>query len=217
MIKETVDEGIQLQMVTPDSNLVQLSETVCTVRDSLQAKNNKPIMRQNLVNLVTVTYVTSIKGMDTGLVLENKEAQVKQTQQENQDVLMRPKWRRLSRGVTKQRRMGGNRNKFGKHGHDAWPEFSHATLKKARTSAESEDGICFTVRDYFSKKLQTSVPSGKIHAELDHSILPCVTRDMNRILDDDFSGDEARVAIFQMYPTKAPGIDGMPVLFYQKY
>ncbi|KAL5781860.1 hypothetical protein ACOSP7_006889 [Xanthoceras sorbifolium] len=128
--------GIQLQMVTPDSNLVQLSETVCTVRDSLQAKNNKPIMRQNLVNLVTVTYVTSIKGMDTGLVLENKEAQVKQTQQENQDVLMRPKWRRLSRGVTKQRRMGWNRNKFGKHGHDAWPEFSHTTLKKARTSAQ---------------------------------------------------------------------------------
>ncbi|KAL5851959.1 hypothetical protein ACOSQ3_007077 [Xanthoceras sorbifolium] len=118
--------GIQLQMVTPDSNLVQLSETVCTVRDSLQAKNNKPIMRQNLVNLVTVTYVTSIKGMDTGLVLENKEAQVKQTQQENQDVLMRPKWRRLSRGVTKQRRMGGNRNKFGKHDQlQEWNRMQH--------------------------------------------------------------------------------------------
>ncbi|KAL5806794.1 hypothetical protein ACOSQ4_029527 [Xanthoceras sorbifolium] len=40
---------------------------------------------------------------------------------------------------------------------------------------------------------------------------------MNALLDAKFSAEEVRQALFLMYPTKAPGVDGMPALFFQKY
>lgn len=33
----------------------------------------------------------------------------------------------------------------------------------------------------------------------------------------DFSGEEILTAIKQMHPTKAPGLDGMSAIFFQKY
>ncbi|XP_038717940.1 uncharacterized protein LOC120011012 [Tripterygium wilfordii] len=47
---------------------------------------------------------------------------------------------------------------------------------------------------------------------------PClVSEDMNSSLVAPFTPEEVRIALFQMAPTKAPGPDGMPALFYQKY
>ena len=44
-----------------------------------------------------------------------------------------------------------------------------------------------------------------------------VTDEMNAILSQDFMEWEAETAIKQMAPLKAPGLDGMPYLFYQNY
>ncbi|KAF7832377.1 reverse transcriptase [Senna tora] len=44
-----------------------------------------------------------------------------------------------------------------------------------------------------------------------------VTSDMNKNLDDRFTREEVKEAVFSMYPTKAPEPDGFPALFYQKY
>lgn len=44
-----------------------------------------------------------------------------------------------------------------------------------------------------------------------------VTTTMNKILLNPFSEGEVTRAIKDMFPTKAPGYDGFPDLFYQKY
>ncbi|XP_024164412.1 uncharacterized protein LOC112171461 [Rosa chinensis] len=48
-------------------------------------------------------------------------------------------------------------------------------------------------------------------------VQPKVTAEMNADLCAPYSAAEIKAALFQMYPTKAPGPDGMPPLFFQKY
>ena len=44
-----------------------------------------------------------------------------------------------------------------------------------------------------------------------------MTEDMNRQLLAEFSKGVVKLALNQMAPLKAPGLDGMPPLFYQHY
>lgn len=44
-----------------------------------------------------------------------------------------------------------------------------------------------------------------------------ITETMNRMLMQEPTGEEIQMALFQMHPNKAPGIDGMHALFFQKF
>ena len=48
-------------------------------------------------------------------------------------------------------------------------------------------------------------------------LLPKVTQDIKNLLDKSFTVEEISDALNQMCLTKAPGPDGFPVIFCQKY
>ena len=70
---------------------------------------------------------------------------------------------------------------------------------------------------YFQNIFTSSKPEvGAINSCLD-GMEGVVTEEMNMSLLEDFTSDEVSVALKQMYPTKAPGPDGMSAIFYQTY
>ena len=50
-----------------------------------------------------------------------------------------------------------------------------------------------------------------------NSIQTVITEEMNSTLSSEFTSTEVKQAMSQMAPLKAPGPDGMPLLFYQHY
>lgn len=44
-----------------------------------------------------------------------------------------------------------------------------------------------------------------------------VTDQMNDMLNAPYTADEVKIALFQMAPQKAPGLDGFPAQFFQKH
>ena len=71
------------------------------------------------------------------------------------------------------------------------------------------------ILDYFRNIFKSDCPAN-FEASLD-AIEESITHDMNRELLKDFKPDEVKRALNQMHPTKAPSLDGMPPLFFQKY
>lgn len=82
---------------------------------------------------------------------------------------------------------------------------------------EDDKGVENVVTSYFQKMFSaSSIDVGALEATLG-AIQPCVTASMNQALCASYTSEEFCVALFQMYPTKSPGPDGMPPLFYQHY
>ncbi|XP_062014459.1 uncharacterized protein LOC133730987 [Rosa rugosa] len=81
----------------------------------------------------------------------------------------------------------------------------------------SELGLEQVILDYFSGMFKASeVRANDLFSAVD-LIQPKVTGAMNDDLCAPYSAGEIKTALFQMYPTKAPGPDGMPPLFFQEY
>lgn len=78
-----------------------------------------------------------------------------------------------------------------------------------------EEGIKEVVRDYFMKLFHSSSPT-KIE-EVTSVVTERITDQMNESLAKEYSKEEVMEALQRMHPTKAPGPDGMPVLFYHKF
>ena len=69
--------------------------------------------------------------------------------------------------------------------------------------------------DYYTDLFSSSLPED--FEEILHAVGPKVSREMNDDLARVFHEGEVRKALKQMYPLKAPGLDGMPLLFYQQF
>ena len=79
---------------------------------------------------------------------------------------------------------------------------------------DSNDIAALMIKYY--QDLFTSSKPNAHGADLDH-IPNVITNHMNAALVASFRDDEVKEALKQMAPFKAPGLDGMPPLFYQHF
>ncbi|XP_062080600.1 uncharacterized protein LOC133785369 [Humulus lupulus] len=71
--------------------------------------------------------------------------------------------------------------------------------------------------DYFSNLFSSSEVSFEEMAGVISGMEKKISDSMNSFLETDFTEEEVITAIKNMNPTKAPGTDGLPALFYQKF
>ncbi|KAL5574782.1 hypothetical protein UlMin_016481 [Ulmus minor] len=79
------------------------------------------------------------------------------------------------------------------------------------------DDILDITSRYFQNIFSSSTPSMSDMDSVMSCVTPQVTREMNLQLIRPFTGDEVWRALMDMHPTKAPGPDGLPALFFQKF
>lgn len=78
-----------------------------------------------------------------------------------------------------------------------------------------QDCIADIIKGHFQKLY--SPPQNRNVEEVISLVEPVVSNEMNHALTRPISREEVKEAAFQMGPLKAPGSDGFPGLFYQKY
>ncbi|KAL6181023.1 hypothetical protein ACLB2K_047681 [Fragaria x ananassa] len=82
---------------------------------------------------------------------------------------------------------------------------------------EDDEGVAQVVSSYFQHMFTAENVDIEAMETTLAALTPCVTASMNEELCAPYSQDEIKCALFQVYPTKSPGPDAMPPLFFQHY
>ena len=90
------------------------------------------------------------------------------------------------------------------------------SLLKADGQLTDDNGEMESMATAFYKTLYSSEGVQNMNQVLD-TVPRKVTVEMNAALEAPYSQEEVKTALFQMFPTKAPGLDGFPAHFFQRH
>ncbi|KAK2641420.1 hypothetical protein Ddye_023183 [Dipteronia dyeriana] len=79
-----------------------------------------------------------------------------------------------------------------------------------------QDSIGSVIMDHFGKIFQSKYPFQNDMDLMLRCVQPCLPEENKTFLDANFSSKEIRAAVFDLHPTKAPGPDGLPTVFFPK-
>lgn len=91
------------------------------------------------------------------------------------------------------------------------------------TTLQRDDGHVCSDHDEVKEEIQGfykdlySSQGYRDMSELLQFVTPQVTVVMNESLERDYTAEEVRTTLFQMAPSKAPGIDGFTAGFFQRH
>lgn len=87
--------------------------------------------------------------------------------------------------------------------------------KEDNTVASSQKDLELIVFNFFGKLFSTQDPSFDDIQDITNLLPRLVSPNMNESLDQPFSREEIKKALFDLHPSKAPGPDGFTALFFQ--
>ncbi|KAK2661754.1 hypothetical protein Ddye_000328 [Dipteronia dyeriana] len=82
---------------------------------------------------------------------------------------------------------------------------------------EDKVDIVEIIEGYFADLFHSNMPSPPVLEQVFRYVQQRLSGWKIRYLDANFSANEVKRSIFDMFPTKLLGIDGLPALFYQKF